>query len=69
LVYFIHNHFCEKKPEMELVLDGNAQSPPPWTACGVAEEKLLGFAKQFGHNADHYDIRLLDTRIPDPSCR
>jgi cardiolipin-specific phospholipase len=31
----------------------------------VAEEKLLGFAKRFGHrHADHYDIRLLDTRIP-----
>jgi cardiolipin-specific phospholipase len=31
----------------------------------VAEEKLLGFAKRFGHrHADHYDIRLIDTRIP-----
>jgi cardiolipin-specific phospholipase len=31
----------------------------------VAEEKLLGFAKRFGdRHADHYDIRLLDTRIP-----
>jgi hypothetical protein len=31
----------------------------------VAEEKLLGFAKHFGNRrADHYDIRLIDTRIP-----
>jgi cardiolipin-specific phospholipase len=31
----------------------------------VAEEKLLGFATRFGdRHADHYEIRLLDTRIP-----
>jgi cardiolipin-specific phospholipase len=31
----------------------------------VAEEKLLTFAKNFGRrHADHYEIRLMDTRIP-----